>query len=104
MNLVAVVAPTDVGIDARELARRMITPPRLVQTLHRDVGGNIALLDAKLHAGRDTAVGAKHVLTLEPAEREAVLHLETDGATERVETEHRVVRLDVGAVDRVGRD
>ena len=40
----------------------------------------------------------------EALEREAVLHLQIDRATERIQAEHRVVRLDVGAFDRVGRN
>src|ERR1043165_2201235 len=82
----------------------MIAPATVVQSLYRDVAGDIAFLDSVLHTGRDPAVGAERVLTLETLEGEAVLHLETDCAAERIETKHRVVRLDVGAADGVGRD
>ena len=104
MHFVAVVAPAHIGINARKLARRMLAPAGFVQALHRDVGGHISLLDSVLQAAADPPIGTAKELSLKAMVREAVLHLKIDRATERVEAEHRIVRLDVGAGDRIGRN
>ena len=104
MHLVAVAAPADIGIEAREPGGRMLAPTRLAQSLRRHIDGDVVALLAELQAAVDPAVGADLEIGLDALEGEAVLHLETDRAAERVQSEHRIVGLEVGAVDRVARD
>src|SRR5437899_538099 len=104
MHLVAVVAPADVAIDPGKLAWGLLAPASLVQALRRDIDRDVVLAHSKLNVAADAAVRAALEFGLETLEREPVLHLQIERATEGVQAEHRIVRLHVGAVDRVARD
>ena len=82
----------------------MLAPALLAQSLRRHIDRDIRVLLAELQSAIDPAVGTDLEISLDALEGEAVLHLETDRAAECVQSEHRVVGLEVGAVDRIGRD
>src|SRR3954453_7432027 len=104
MHLVSVVAPADVAVNPGKLARGLLAPASLVQALRRDIDRDVVLAHAKLDIAVDAAVRATLEFGLETLERESVLHLQVDRAAKGVEAKHRIVRLHVGAINRIARN
>ncbi|GJE46777.1 hypothetical protein AEGHOMDF_5985 [Methylobacterium soli] len=97
-------AIAEVAVDAAERARALIAPAAVVQPVAREVDAPGADHLAVLERARGAGVRAAERGDLGALPGEAVLHLDVDGAAERVEAEDRIARHDVDAVDRDLRD
>src|SRR3569832_2479782 len=72
--------------------------------LRGDVDAGVALLSAILHRAVGLAERATHRVGIQAMKGEANLHLDVDGAPERIEAEDRIVGKDIGAADGFGGD
>ena len=94
----------EIAIEAADPRRRLVAPAVILHAFARHVERPVALAHAVLERAADPAVGAAQRIELEALIGEAVLHLEADGAAQRVQAERRIVGPDVGASDRDRRD
>ena len=69
----------------------------------RDIKTVVVNLLAIFEQSADPAEGAAHDLRLQALPEKTVLHLQADGAAERIEAEDGIVREYVGSVDRLRR-
>ena len=97
-----VALPAEVAVEAAEIGRRLEAPAVVFSTLRRDIDAAFALLPAELQREPLMRPYEPPMLRLGALLGEAVLHLDVDGAAERVEAEDRVAGPDVDAVDGAG--
>src|SRR5262249_56693398 len=96
--------PAKIAVEAGDPRRRLVAPAIVFDSLGGEVEAPLAVRDAVLQRAADSAVGAARGIEFRAAIGEAVLHLEADGAAERVETEGRIIGPDVGPPDGNVRD
>ena len=104
MHFRRIAAIADVAIEATHLRPRIFAIAAVAGGLHREIAGEIALQDAILHRGLAAVAAAEAAVEIEALIGEAVLHIEHDGAAERVQSEQRIAGDDDAAVDGDGGD
>ena len=101
MNFVAGRAVTEIAVEAVQGRGRKITPAAIMCRVGRDIKTVVVNLLAIFELSADPAEGAAHNLRLQALPKKAVLHLQTHGAPQRIETEDGIVRKYVGSVNRL---
>src|SRR5262249_6890704 len=90
MKFGLVAAHTDIRIDAAQFGGRALAPPAVVDRISRRIERNVVLLRTVLRTYGTPSKGADDALDLTAFVVEAVLHLDRDRATNRIQSEDRV--------------
>ena len=99
MNLGIGALPAEIAVEARQPRWRLEAPAVILEAFRREIESPFPVAHAVLQGAADPAVGAARGIELGAVVGEAVLHLEADRATKRVEAEGRIVGPDIRAAD-----
>ncbi len=106
MKFGLIVPGADVAVEAPHVRRREIAVAVVVQSFERAIDGEVTDLFAPLRRTLDAPERAAHRIDLSALIAEAILHLNVDGAAQRVQAESRIVghhgdRLDGGGRNQI---
>ena len=100
MNFGAIAAIAYVAVEAAHGRAREIARAFFANALEREIAGPVSALDAVLNRTLSAQATTEARIDLETLPGETVLHVEHDGAAERIETEDRICAEDRRAIDR----